>query len=104
MVLEYLKRLRDGLTREMKKSEESLMFYENEKSKRDETLSKISKKIEQMSRLGYTKEDMLKKTESMPVFLPSKDKVLENIRNTPPIAPFSHDENGKLVPTKGRKL
>ena len=103
MVLEYLKRLRDGLTREMKKSEESLMFYENEKSKRDETLSKISKKIEQMSRLGYTKEDMVRMTESMPVFLPSKDKVIKNLRNMPPMALFSHDENGRVVPTKGRK-
>jgi len=103
VVLEYLKRLRDSLSEEMKKSEERLMFYENEKTKKGETFNKTSKKIEQMSRLGYTKEDMIRMTESMPVFLPSKDKALENIRNTPPMAPFSHDENGRVVPTKGRK-
>ena len=80
-----------------------MLFQETEKAKRDETLSKTSKKLEQMSELGYTKEDMVKISGRMTVFLPSKDKVLKKLSNMPPMAPFSYDENGELVSTKRRK-
>lgn len=104
MVKEYLKKLRDGLTEDVKRSEELKLTQADEKRKLDETLDTMSANLRHNVELGkITEDDVVRMSEQSTVFLPSKDEAIENINNMPAMAPFDLDENRRIVPAKRRK-
>lgn len=87
MVKEYLKKLKQDLVDEVERTDSLFVTVAENAKLNKEVLIDYSENIRQNN-------------EVLMALVPSSEEVIENSKNMPSMAPFSLDENGKIVPVE----